>query len=55
MGYKYLYLSLHVIVFEGCSASNLKSETITLSYKGSLPVLSRWPPWRLRVYCVVSV
>lgn len=36
MGYKYLYLNLHVIVFEGHNASNLKSVTVSLRYKRSL-------------------
>lgn len=54
MGYKYLYLNLHVIVFEGHNASNLKSE-IMLRFKRSFPVLSHCPPILLRVGLVISV
>lgn len=52
-GYKYLYLNLHAIVFEGYSASYLKAKL--LSYKGGLAVLSRCPhdlEWTVLFLCL---
>jgi hypothetical protein len=55
VGYKYLYLNLHVIVFEGRNASNLKNEIVAVRYWRNLPVLSHCPLLHLRVDCVISV